>query len=112
MDIIGSQFPALLEGVVIKSYFIFFTFFNFNELAIQIIHESCKQLRSVCVYWIYLLSTNFNLATPDKGPKDFRYDTGTSMLERLSVSQALAPEYAGEILNTVRLNNITTYTLK
>jgi hypothetical protein len=59
----------------------------------------------------FLLSTNFNLAIPDKGPKDFRYDTGTAMLEKLSTSQALTPEYAGEILNAVRLNNLTTYTL-
>jgi hypothetical protein len=59
----------------------------------------------------YLLSTNFNLAIPEKGPKDFRYDTAASMLENLTSSQVLTPDFGGEILNAVHLNNLTTYTL-
>jgi hypothetical protein len=35
----------------------------------------------------YLLSTNFNLAIPEKGPVDFRWDTASSMLDSLSESQ-------------------------
>jgi hypothetical protein len=59
----------------------------------------------------YLLSTNFNLAIPEKGPVDFRWDTATSMLESLRGSQALTPEFAGEILNAVHLRTLTTHTL-
>jgi hypothetical protein len=59
----------------------------------------------------YLLSTNFNLAIPEKGPIDFRWDTATSMLDSLSESQTLTPEFAGEILNAVHLEMLTTHTL-
>lgn len=59
----------------------------------------------------YLLSTNFNLAIPEKGPVDFRWDTATSMLDMLSDSQTLTPEFAGEILKAVHLKTLTTHTL-
>ena len=59
----------------------------------------------------YLLSTNFNLAIPEKGPVDFRWDTATSMLDTLGESQTLTPEFAGEILKAVHLKTLTTHTL-
>lgn len=59
----------------------------------------------------YLLSTNFNLAIPEKGPVDFRWDTASAMLETLRESQTLTPEFAGEILNAVHLKTLTTHTL-
>ena len=59
----------------------------------------------------YLLSTNFNLAIPEKGPVDFRWDTATSMLDSLNESQTLTPEFAGEILKAVHLKTLTTHTL-
>ena len=63
------------------------------------------------IYDGYLLSTNFNLAIPEKGPVDFRYDTATTMLDELTDLQALTPEYAGEILNALHLRTLTTHTL-
>jgi len=59
----------------------------------------------------YLLSTNFNLAIPEKGPVDFRWDTATSMLDALVESHTLTPEFAGEILKAVHLKTLTTHTL-
>ncbi|MCA9929953.1 MAG: hypothetical protein KC419_15825 [Anaerolineales bacterium] len=59
----------------------------------------------------FLLSTNFNLATPDKGPVDFRWDTAGSILETLRETQSLTPEFAGDILNAVHLRTLTTHTL-
>ncbi len=59
----------------------------------------------------YLVSTNFNLAIPEKGPVDFRFDTATSMLDKTSASQALTPEFAGEILEAVHLKTLTSHTL-
>jgi len=59
----------------------------------------------------YLLSTNFNLAIPEKGPVDFRWDTATSMLDTLGESQTLTPEFAGKILQAVHLKTLTTHTL-
>jgi hypothetical protein len=59
----------------------------------------------------YLLSTNFNLAIPEKGPVDFRWDTATTKLETLGESQTLTTEFAGEILNAVHLRTLTTHTL-
>lgn len=59
----------------------------------------------------YLLSTNFNLEIPEKGPIDFRWDTATSMLDSLDESQTLTPEFAGEILKAVHLKTLTTHTL-
>jgi len=60
----------------------------------------------------YLLSTNFNLAIPEKGPTDFRWDTASSMLDSLQNSNKFTPEFAGEILNAVHLKTLTTYTLQ
>ena len=59
----------------------------------------------------YLVSTNFNLAELDSATVDWRYEKAASMLAELGPSQPLAAEYAGEILNAVHLNNLTTYTL-
>lgn len=59
----------------------------------------------------YLLSTNFNLAIPERGPVDFRWDTASSMLDTLHGSQTLTPEFAGEVLNAVHLKTLTTHTL-
>jgi len=59
----------------------------------------------------YLLSTNFNLAIPEKGPVDFRWGTATSMLDTLGDSQILDPNFAGEILKAVHLKTLTTHTL-
>ena len=58
----------------------------------------------------YLLSTNFNLATR-KGPVDFRWETANTLLDKLSNSQTLTPDFAGEVLNAVHLENLTTQTL-
>jgi hypothetical protein len=58
----------------------------------------------------YHLSTNFNLAT-NEGPVDFRWETASSMLDALDSEMTLTPSYAGEVLDAVRLNNLTTYTL-
>jgi len=60
----------------------------------------------------YLLSTNFNLAIPEKGPVDFRWDTATSRLETLRETQTLTPEFAGKILEAVHLKTLTTHTLQ
>ena len=59
----------------------------------------------------YLISTNFNLVIPKKGPVDFRWDTATSMLNSLGKSQTLTPEFAGDILKAVHLKTLTTHTL-
>lgn len=59
----------------------------------------------------YLLSTNFNLAQPDKGPVDFRWDTAKEKLDELASGVVLTPEYAGEILEAVHLKTLTSYTL-
>ncbi|MGB2965558.1 MAG: hypothetical protein WBB69_16405 [Anaerolineales bacterium] len=59
----------------------------------------------------YLLSTNFNLAQPDKGPVDFRWETAGGMLKTLGSSKSLTPAYAGEILEAVHLETLTSYTL-
>ncbi len=59
----------------------------------------------------YLLSTNFNLAIPEKGPVDFRWDTAGKMLNEINQEHGLNPEFIGEILNTVYLKTLTTYTL-
>jgi hypothetical protein len=59
----------------------------------------------------YLLSTNFNLAIPEDGPVDFRWDTATAMLDKLRGSQSLTPEFAAGILEAVHLRTLTTHTL-
>ena len=58
----------------------------------------------------YLVSTNFSLADKDDS-SCWRYDTATSMLEDVGVSDSLTPEYARETLEAVHLNMLTTYTL-
>ena len=59
----------------------------------------------------YLVSTNFNLANPDNGTKGWRYDTATSMLDKLISSGEISIESIGNILEAVHLNNLTTYTM-
>ena len=59
----------------------------------------------------YLLSTNFNLAQPEKGPVDFRWETATEQLDALESGAALTPEYAMALMESVQLNTVTTYTL-
>jgi len=59
----------------------------------------------------YLLTTNFNLAQPEKGPKDFRWETASKNLKDLSSGQNLTPEFALKILEEVHLETLTSYTL-
>lgn len=59
----------------------------------------------------YLFSTNFSLATPARGPVDFRWDTGNAMLETLDTTQALTPAFAGDVLAALHLKTLTTHTL-
>jgi len=59
----------------------------------------------------YLLSTNFNLAQPDKGPVDFRWDTAKLRLDALGKGEVLSPEYALSLMEAVHLETLTTYTL-
>ena len=59
----------------------------------------------------YLLSTNFNLAQPEKGPVDFRWDTAKERLEALDSGVSLTPEYAVDTMESVHLKTLTTYTL-
>jgi hypothetical protein len=59
----------------------------------------------------YLLSTNFNLAQPEKGPVDFRWETATERLEALNISAELSPEYAMHLMEAVHLETLTSYTL-
>lgn len=59
----------------------------------------------------YLLSTNFNLAQPEKGPVDFRWETAKSELDALQTGVALSPEYAIGLMESVHLKTLTTYTL-
>ena len=59
----------------------------------------------------YLLSTNFNLAQPDKGPVDFRWHTATEKLEAVENGEDLSPEYALDLMEAVHLYTLTTYTL-
>ncbi len=59
----------------------------------------------------YLLSTNFNLAQPDKGPVDFRWDTAKNRLDALGKGEVLSPEYALSLMEAVHLKTLTTYTL-
>jgi len=59
----------------------------------------------------FLLSTNFNLAQPDRGPVDFRWDTAEGKLKELSEGAELSPEYALNILKAVQLRSITSLTL-
>jgi penicillin V acylase-like amidase (Ntn superfamily) len=59
----------------------------------------------------YHLSTNFNLAIPEKGPVDFRWETAGTMLEGLIDGEELNPEYALSILEAVKLRSITSLTL-
>ena len=59
----------------------------------------------------YQLSTNFNLAVPEKGPVDFRWETASSMLNALDRGQSLTHDYAINILEAVKLKTLTSYTL-
>ena len=59
----------------------------------------------------YQLSTNFNLAVPEKGPVDFRWETASSMLNALESGQSLTNDYAVAILDAVNLKTLTSYTL-
>lgn len=59
----------------------------------------------------YLLSTNFNLAQPEKGPVDFRWHTATEKLEALANGVPLTPAYAMDLMEAVHLETLTTYTL-
>ena len=59
----------------------------------------------------YLLSTNFNLAQPDKGPVDFRWETAKGRLDALGNGVVLSPEYALSLMEAVHLETLTTYTL-
>jgi hypothetical protein len=59
----------------------------------------------------YLLSTNFNLAQPEKGPVDFRWQTATERLDALGNGEGLYPEYAMDLMQAVHLETLTTYTL-
>jgi hypothetical protein len=59
----------------------------------------------------YLLSTNFNLAQPEKGPVDFRWHTATEKLDALGDGAVLSPEYANDLMESVHLRTITSFTL-
>jgi len=59
----------------------------------------------------YLLSTNFNLAQPERGPVDWRWDTAGTKLDALRSGQPLTPAYARGILEAVHLRTLTSYTL-
>jgi len=59
----------------------------------------------------YLLSTNFNLAQPENGPVDFRWDTAKEKLEAVVNGAVLSPEYAMNLMESVHLESLTTYTL-
>ena len=59
----------------------------------------------------YHLSTNFNLAQPEKGPVDFRWETARSMLDALEKGQSLTHQFAVTILDAVKLHTLTSYTL-
>jgi hypothetical protein len=59
----------------------------------------------------FLLSTNFNLAQPEKGPVDFRWHIATEKLEALDNGAKLSPEYALDLMESVHLETLTSYTL-
>jgi hypothetical protein len=59
----------------------------------------------------YLLSTNFNLAQPEKGPVDFRWHTASERLDELSNGRVLSPEYSIDLMEAVHLKTLTSYTL-
>ena len=59
----------------------------------------------------YLLSTNFNLAQPERGPVDFRWETATEKLDALANGAVLSPEYALDLMEAVHLETLTTFTL-
>jgi len=59
----------------------------------------------------YLLSTNFNLAQPEKGPVDFRWETATERLAALNNEVVLSPVYAVDTMESVHLKTLTSYTL-
>ncbi|MFO7743388.1 MAG: hypothetical protein R6X31_13870 [Anaerolineae bacterium] len=59
----------------------------------------------------YLLSTNFNLAQPERGPVDWRWDAARTRLDALRSEKPLTPAYARSILEAVHLKTLTSYTL-
>jgi hypothetical protein len=59
----------------------------------------------------YLLSTNFNLAQPERGPVDWRWDAARTRLNALRSRERLTPAYARGILEAVHLRTLTSYTL-
>ena len=58
----------------------------------------------------YLVSTNFNLANPDNGTRGWRFETATSMLEKMGGNERVI-DYTGSVLEAVHLSNLTTYTM-
>jgi len=59
----------------------------------------------------YLLSTNFNLAQPERGPVDWRWNAAGTRLDALRSGERLTPAYARGILKAVHLKTLTSYTL-
>jgi hypothetical protein len=59
----------------------------------------------------YLLSTNFNLAQPEKGPVDYRWQSASRKLNGLEEGESLSPDYARDLLEAVHLETLTSYTL-
>ncbi|MBN1250212.1 MAG: hypothetical protein JXC32_21285 [Anaerolineae bacterium] len=59
----------------------------------------------------HLVSTNFALGAPERGPVDWRYATARLMLDAGRVEQALTPSYAMSVLDAVHLRTLTSFTL-
>jgi len=59
----------------------------------------------------YLISTNFNLAIPEKRKRCWRYEKAKSMLNEVFESDKLSYEGMGGILEAVHLESLTSYTL-
>lgn len=59
----------------------------------------------------YLLSTNFNLAQPEKGPVDFRWHSATEKLDAIETGINLTPVYALSLMESVHLRTLTSFTL-
>ena len=56
----------------------------------------------------FLLSSNFNHAIPGNGKQGWRYDTAYTML---SQTNTYTSEYARDVLDAVKLDMVTTFTL-
>lgn len=59
----------------------------------------------------FLISTNFNLANPESGHHGWRYDTAEEELTAIMTGGVLDAESAGQVLDDVHLNMLTTYTI-